>query len=288
MGVTSMRDALDRKIVKLRTQIRAEYESRYEKEKLLFPHDTRDELGAKLFFSGQVFVAGRKPKRALPLDNFISRLCEAKRLRLDFDFHRAQQGIECPYLIARLYVYRAFRDAEFEEKYTPLHKDDLQAAAKLCEVAEGALKEIVLQRSEALESIHLKNSITASLKDILEKLQHEKSELQQRIRSMPSAKGEVWRIRFARTLGYAWLDLRGRKPAWADGQGLLFVNFVEKAFETVGGPFHGSWSRQCRTAIERENLLPIGERWDFRRLIREYPLVKIPSSVNTAEVLAPL
>jgi hypothetical protein len=265
---TEMRDEITRKVAKLRTRIRAEHESRYQKEKQLFPHDKKDEVGAKLFLVEQPFIAGRKPKRALPVDNFVSRLCEAKKLRLDVDFHLAQQGINCSYLITRLYVYRAFKDAEFEEKYTPLHRGDLQAAAKLCELAEGALEEIVLQRSEALESIHLKTSITTSL-------------LQQRVRDTPSAKGEVWRIRFARTLGYAWLDLTGRNPAWAEGQGFLFVNFVEAAHETVSSAFQGTWARQCRTAIQRENRLPAGERWDFRRLIREHPLVKFRSSIST-------
>jgi len=223
------------------------------------------------------------------VDKFISRLSIAKRLRIDFDFHEAQHGIKCPYLILRLYVYRAFRDAEIQEKYAPLYKDDLQAAARLCEGAEGALREIVLQRSEALGCLYLETSITAQLREIVQKLQQEKADLQRRIRDQPNAKGDVWRIRFARTLGYAWLDLTGRKPAWAEGQGLLFVNFVEAAFESVGGPFKGSWSRQCRTAIKRENRLPVGERWDFRRLIREWPIVKARPPVSPdAEVSPPL
>ena len=50
---------------------------------------------------------------------------------------------------------------------------------------------------------------------------------------------------------------------------LMFVDFVEAAFETGGGGREKSWDRPCRTAIERENRLSVEDRWNFRQLIRE-------------------
>lgn len=233
-----------------------------------------DALRPKLFPESVTFLVDREPKDPLRIDEFVTKLRKSRRLRALDQFDGSAHGIACPYLIARSYVYRAFEDAENEETYAGWHKAEIRAATKLNQTFEGQLHEILLYRNEAAERLFWRSSVTASLKCALDQMQAETTALRRLLAELPDGKGDVWRIRFARTLGFGWIDLTGRRPAWTEGKDLLFVDFVEAAFETGGGQWEKSWYRQCRTAIQRENRLPLEKRWNFRRLIRDRPLFR--------------
>jgi hypothetical protein len=262
------------------TKLRAERESRNFPQEIL-PQSRKgrvdlDVLKTTLFPEGVSFVVNREPEDTLRIDRFVTELRKAGRLKPVDEFDGSEHGIGCPYMIARMYVYRAFEDAESEETYASWHRAEIRAAAKLNEKFEEQLQEILLYRNEAAESLFWRTSVTESLKCALHQLQAETAELQRFAGRIPEGRGDIWRIRFARTLGFGWLDLTGRKPARTEKKDLLFLDFVEAAFETGSGRLEKSWDRSCRTAIERENRLPVEERWNFRRLIRDRPLFRAP------------
>ena len=216
----------------LRTKLRAEREIRNFPQAIL-PHSRKsrvnlDALKTTLFPENVAFLVNREPKDALRIDKFVTELRKAGKLRPVDVFGGSEHGIGCPYMIARMYVYRAFEDAENEETYAGWRRTEIRAAAKLNEKFEEQLQKILLYRNEAAESLFWRTSATELLKCALNQIQAETAELRRLIARIPEGKGDIWRIRFARTLGFGWLDLTGRKPAWTAAP--------ESAGENSSGP----------------------------------------------------
>jgi hypothetical protein len=232
----------------------------------------RDKLRTKLF--PKRYVASPKgPQPALPIDKLILEM--SKRLRPLSELHDKHHFIKCHFMIARAYVYRAFEAAEAESRYGEWQRREQRAALKFCIDTEAWLQKHLVHRQESPEALWLMDKTTADLKNYIASVKDEIFRLQSFVSRRPSAKGDVWKIRFARTLGYGWRDLVGRSPAWTQEGDFIFLHFVRAAFQTVGGSASETWERPCRTAIKQERRLPLEEQWDYRRLIREAPIFKV-------------
>lgn len=231
-------------------------------------------LRARLFPQGHHAV-GKKPNPALPIDDFVAELKQVDKLRPDLllaEYH----SIACPYLIARTYVFRAFDIACADERYGQWDREQTQAALQQSKATEHELQILLARRENGPGFLSLSSSLIKALREAIAESQKESSEFERRLKRMPNRKGDVWGIRFAQVLGYAWADLTAKSPAWTMGKDrkLLFVNFVRAAYRS-GGPLpRREWHRQCRTAIERENEKSMEKRWNFREMIREHPVLR--------------
>jgi hypothetical protein len=149
-----------------------------------------------------------------------------------------------------------------------------RAALNFDHEVELELQKMLIHRTESAHTLWLcSNTVTDDLKTLIASVQSEISDLEHQLSKKRCAKGDVWKICFAQTLGYGWHDLVGRPPAWtAESKRILFLDLVRAAFETLGGPSFEKWNRACRTAIEQERKRPVAEQWDYVRLIRERPI----------------
>jgi hypothetical protein len=233
----------------------------------------KDELVGRLFPTPWR-VAGKKGLTpTLPIDEFIRNMSDAGKLRTLNEPEDSHHVIICPFMIARTYVYRAFEEAEADERYGEWQRRERRAALEFSRKNEGELQRLLVYREESPESLWLTKSPTLDLKKLIASLQAEISHIESILSRGSNSKGDVWKIRFARTLGYGWRDLVGRRPAWTGEGEFIFLHFVRAAFQTVGDLASEPWDRQCRTAIEQEGRhRPPEERWDYRRLIRERPV----------------
>jgi hypothetical protein len=234
----------------------------------------RDKLHLTLF--PRRYVAGPKgPQPALPIDKLILKMSNARELRRLNKQHDKHHAIQCPFMIGRTYVYRAFEAAEAESKFGNWQRREQRATLKFCVKTEAWLQEHLVYRQEGPEFLWVTSKATADLKALISSVQDEISRLRSFLSRKPDARGDVWKIRFARTLGYGWKDLVGRAPAWTEEGHFIFLHFVRAAFETVGGSGAETWERPCRTAIKQERRLPLEEQWDYTRLIREAPILEV-------------
>jgi hypothetical protein len=239
----------------------------------------QDRLRARLFPTTWNVPNVKGPKPTLPIDEFIRKMSDARKLRtLNEQSHHA---IICPFMIARTHVYRAFEEAEADERYGEWQRRERQAALEFNRKSEAELQRLLVYREESPESLWLTKSSTLDLKKLITSLQAEISRLESMLSRGSNSKGDVWKIRFARTLGYGWRDLVGRRPAWTGEGEFIFLHFVRAAFQTVGGLASEPWDCQCRTAIEQEGRhRPPEERWDYRQLIRACPVLSAAVSGN--------
>lgn len=99
--------------------------------------------------------------------------------------------------------------------------------------------------------------------------------IERKERIAPSnAPGDIWRQVFAERMGYTWRDLTGKNPSETS---TYFLNFVEAAFDSLGGPEEGRglpWKDQIKTARERVEALPEWDQWDRLERGTEPPGVK--------------
>jgi hypothetical protein len=282
------RDDLD----ELRLKLRAELGRR------AFPQDAPaatkgealvdlDKLKAQLFPEIWNIPNLHGPKPALPIDEFIRKMSDAGKLRTLNDKEDSHHAIICPFMIARTYVYRAFEEAEADERYGEWQRRERRVALEFSRQSEAELQRLLVYREESPESLWLTKAATVELNKLIASVQVEISRLESMLSRGTNSKGDVWKIRFARTLGYGWRDLVGRRPAWTGEGELIFLHFVRAAFRTVGGLISEPWERPCRTAIQQEGRhRQPEEQWDYRQLIRDRPVlraaVRVDLDVNPA------
>jgi hypothetical protein len=202
-------------------------------------------------------------------------MCHVGRLRALNPEDEKLHIVLCPYWIARTYVCRAYEAAEAEETMGEWARRERRAALKFDHKMEFELQKLLIYRTQSAHAQWLDNAATDNLNKLIVSVQSEISSLEHHLSREPSAKGDVWKVCFARMLGYGWHDLVGGQPAWtAESKGILFLDFVRAAFETLGGRASEKWDRACRTAIAQERKRPVADQWDYWRLIRENPIVR--------------
>jgi hypothetical protein len=240
-----------------------------------------EKLAARLFPEKWSIPDVKGPKPALPIDKFIRTMSEAGKLRTLNEQEDKHHVIICPFMIARTWVYRAYEEAEVDERYGAWRRREREAALEFCRKSEANLRKLLVYREDSPEALWLTKTPTLALRELIRSLQAESCHLESMLSRGSNSKGDVWKIRFALTLGYGWKDLVGRRPAWTGEGQFIFLHFVRAAFQTLGGLASEPWDRPCRTAIKQEarDRAPEGQ-WDYRRMIRERPVLRAAVSEN--------
>jgi hypothetical protein len=79
----------------------------------------------------------------------------------------SHHAIICPFMIARTYVYRAFEEAEADERYGEWQRRERQAALGFNRKSEAELQRLLVYREESPESLWLTKNPTLDLKKLI-------------------------------------------------------------------------------------------------------------------------
>ncbi|WFU44120.1 hypothetical protein QA640_17705 [Bradyrhizobium sp. CB82] len=233
------------------------------------------------------WVPWKEPKRALPIDEFVTGLIKGNvrgRNRVIQLRDAATFGAHCPYEIARRGASYALSRACSEQRKaeaiaktirSPLtsaaarsskigniadvvtkHASDLSQVANLASL-RVAHNQLLEPDFSGLEATKRASELLAELGELLPSVRAEVSAhhlaLSQVVKSEEDAKN-VWRVEFVSQLGDTWIWLVGERPT---AQG-AFVGFIEAIWNSLEepAPKEWKWERPIKTAIKRK-----GEAW---------------------------
>lgn len=222
----------------------------------------------------------KKPKVSLPIDEAIDALKSGKgRVKLKDRAWLESQEIYCPYLFARNGIVKAVRSASASDENETLIRDHRRTLKYKREKASKLSKELsrflnntkayqltpAMQRGTARLNYEICNNALIDCNNLLEKIKsgaEALKSLENIIKSeasrLPTQKTTAygWETTFVEALGYTWRSLTSQGQEDGKSQ---FVDFIQRAYESIGGTQLIDWKGQIDRARDRIKSRP---EWD--------------------------